>query len=169
MNASKTREWTIIITVLLLSISGCSSNENSHTTATTVVTPPRRQVLTIFQLQAKGDGNSATAVDLNRPGIDANKPLLIVDSPESKTYRADEVVVIDFRVLNAKLTDDGGEYRIRYFVDDDDPRWIIKDGPVGMSGWIPGKHTIRLELIGPDGWPYRNGDQNIVTREITVT
>ena len=27
---------------------------------------------------------------------------------------------------------------------------------------------VQNELIGPDGWPYRNGDYNIETREITV-
>jgi hypothetical protein len=33
---------------------------------------------------------------------------------------------------------------------------------------MKGKHTVRLELIGPDGWPFRNGDANIITREISV-
>jgi hypothetical protein len=38
-----------------------------------------------------------------------------------------------------------------------------------LAGWIPGKHTIRIELIGPNGWPYKNGNANIVTKEITIT
>ena len=37
-----------------------------------------------------------------------------------------------------------------------------------LTGWTPGKHTIRIELVGPDGWPYRNGDYNVVTRDLTV-
>jgi hypothetical protein len=47
-------------------------------------------------------------------------------------------------------------------------KWIDRWEEIVLTGWIPGKHTIRLELVGPDGWPYRNGDYNIVTREITV-
>ena len=69
---------------------------------------------------------------------------------------------------NAKLKGDGGDYRVRYIVDDEDMQWIDVSEQVVLTGWIPGKHTIRLELIGPDGWPYRNGDYNVVTRELTV-
>jgi hypothetical protein len=47
-------------------------------------------------------------------------------------------------------------------------QWIDASEQVVLAGWTPGKHTIRLELVGPDGWPYKNGDHNIVTREFTV-
>jgi hypothetical protein len=53
-------------------------------------------------------------------------------------------------------------------VDDDDMQWIDRMEEVWLWGWLPGKHTIRLELIGPDGWPARNGQLNIETREITI-
>jgi len=95
------------------------------------------------------------------------KPLLVFDL-KSTTLRVGDVVAIKFAVRNAKLRGEGGEFRIRYFIDDDDARWTDTTEPFGLSGWVPGKHTIRLELIGPDGWPYRNGNQNIITREITV-
>jgi len=100
--------------------------------------------------------------------VDARKPLLIFNLPNGKTFREGEEVVIDFSLANAKLKGDGGEYRVRYIVDDEDMKWIDRWEQVALRGWTPGKHTIRLELIGPDGWPYRNGDYNIVTRELTV-
>jgi hypothetical protein len=150
----------------LLAFSACSSNnDNSHTTATTFVSPPPRQVLRAEsrpaqQLPAKPDD----------PGmrVDLNKPLLIFNLPNGKTFREGEEVVIDFSLANAKLKGDGGDFRLRYFVDDDEMKWLDRWEQVALSGWSPGKHTIRLELVGPDGWPYRNGDYNIVTREITV-
>jgi hypothetical protein len=58
---------------------------------------------------------------------------------------------------------------VRYIVDDEEMRWIDRWEEVVLSGWLPGQHTIRLELVGPDGWPYRNGDLNVVTRELTIT
>jgi hypothetical protein len=79
-----------------------------------------------------------------------------------------EEVPIDFSILNAKLKGDGGDYRMRYIVDDDDMKWVDKAEPFWLAGWIPGQHTIRMELIGPDGWPYKNGSANIVTKEISV-
>jgi hypothetical protein len=101
--------------------------------------------------------------------VELKKPLLIFNLPNGKTFREGEEVVIDFSLANAKLKGDGGDYRVRYIVDDEDMKWIDRWEQVVLTGWIPGKHTIRVELIGPDGWPYRNGDYNIVTRELTVT
>ncbi len=101
--------------------------------------------------------------------VDPTKPLLIFTLPNGKTFREGEEVVIDFALANAKLKGDGGEYRVRYFVDDDEMQWIDRWEQVALTGWIAGTHTIRLELVGPDGWPYRNGDYNVVTREITIT
>lgn len=166
--------WLVIFAELILAMffSACSPNDNAHTTVTTVVTPPRRQVLTVVEGQPTPvpTKTEARKVLLEvRPGVDPTKPLLTFNLPDGKTFKSGEVVVLDFSLVNAKLKGDGGEYRVRYFVDDDDPRWIDDLKPIGLAGWLPGKHTIRLELIGPDGWPYRNGDQNIVTREIIVS
>ena len=101
--------------------------------------------------------------------VDPKKPLLIFNLPNGKTFREGEEVVIDFSLANAKLKGDGGDYRVRYIVDDEEMQWIDRWEQVVLTGWTPGKHTIRLELVGPDGWPYRNGDYNVVTRELTVT
>jgi hypothetical protein len=163
----------VIIVPLILGmfVAACASNDNGHTTATTVVTPPRRQVLTVVEVQptpVPTKTETREVVSEVRPGVDPTKPLLTFNLPDGKTFKSGEVVVLDFSLVNAKLKGDGGEYRVRYFVDDDDPRWIDDLKPIGLADWLPGKHTIRLELIGPDGWPYRNGDRNIATREIIV-
>ena len=100
--------------------------------------------------------------------VDLKQPLLIFNLPNGKTFHEGEEVAIDFSLANAKLKGDGGEYRVRYIVDDDEMKWIDRWEQIVLTGWTPGKHTIRLELIGPDGWPYRNGDYNVVTRELTV-
>ncbi len=57
---------------------------------------------------------------------------------------------------------------MRYMVDDDDMQWLDRWEDVALTGWLPGKHTLRVELIGPDGWPVRNGDFNIETQEIVI-
>jgi len=82
-----------------------------------------------------------------------------------KHFRVDEEVPILFFVLNAKLKSDGGDFRVRYIVDDEEMKWLDSATPFWLSGWTPGKHTFRIELIGPDGWPYKNGKANIVTKE----
>jgi hypothetical protein len=100
--------------------------------------------------------------------VDPKKPLLVFNLPKGKTFREGEAVVIDFSLANAKLKGDGGGYRVRYIVDDEEMHWIDAHEELVLTGWTLGKHTIRIELIGPDGWPYRNGDYNVVTRELTV-
>lgn len=161
------KQLSLVAVALVLASSACSgNNENAHTTATTFVSPPPRQALRAEsrpgkQLPAKPDDPRLT--------VDPSKPLLIFNLTNGKTFREGEEVVIDFSLANAKLKGDGGEYRVRYIVDDDDMKWIDRWEQIVLTGWIPGKHTIRLELIGPDGWPYRNGDYNIVTREVIIS
>ena len=118
----------------------------------------------------KGDDRSQSdAARDDQPVVDPAKPFLTCNSPqgEYKGERADPIL-IDFLVANAKLKADGGEYRIRYFIDDDEARYIDKWEPIWLAGWLPGKHTVRLELLGADQWPVKNGTFNITTREILV-
>ena len=148
----------------LACVSCSTSNDNAHTTATTVVSPPPHQILRVSPHSRKTQDIS---LDPNLRA-DATKPLLFFNLANGQTFHEGDEVLIDFSLSNAKLKGDGGEFRVRYIIDDDDPQWIDKWEPLGLSGWIPGKHTVRLELIGPDGWPYRNGDYNVATREILV-
>src|SRR5688572_10511275 len=101
--------------------------------------------------------------------IDPTKPLLTYSRPKGEYKGAEaDPIMIDFWLSNAQLKGDGGNYRVRYIVDDDEPRYIDKWEPIWLSGWLAGKHTVRLELLGPDQFPVKNGDFNVTTREITV-
>lgn len=154
-----------ILTTLLLALASCSgNNDNAHTTATTVVSPPPRQVL---RVETRPSAKLPAKVAAPDPNFNPQNPTLGFTLAKD-TYRENEEVVIDFQLANATLKDDGGEYRVRYIVDDGEMRWIDKWEQVVLTGWTPGKHMIRLELIGPDGWPYRNGKENVMTRELTV-
>ena len=150
--------------VALLSF-GCSgNNENAHTTATTFVSPPLRQVLHIETRPSKklpaAPYNSVMRVDPAQPWLTFGEPYI-----SGVLFRADEPFILDFSLSNAQLKGDGGQFRVRYIVDDEDMRWVDRWEQIVLTGWTPGKHTIRLELIGSDGWPYRNGDYNVETRE----
>lgn len=157
------KKWFGLLIVLVCS--ACSGgNENAHTTATTIVSPPPRQVI-------KAEFRAGPRVPIEpirlKMYADPSKPVLALSRLPS-SIREGEEVVLDFSLANAQLKGDGGEYRVRYIVDDDEMQWIDRWEQVVLTGWIEGKHTIRVELVGPDGWPYRNGDYNITTNEITV-
>jgi hypothetical protein len=157
---------TLLWIVALLSF-GCSgNNENAHTTATTFVSPPPRQVLMI---ETKPSRKLPLKLDNSKKRVDPSQPLMIFNFAETKdSYPRDLPVVIDFSLANVQLKGDGGQFRVRYIIDDEDMRWIDRWESLWVTGWTPGKHKIRLELIGPDGWPYRNGDYNIETREFEL-
>jgi hypothetical protein len=153
----------IVVSVLLV-LTGCSSNnDNAHTTATTIVPPPVRQQL---RVELRSPTQVVTKADNPNSKVDRSKPLLVFNLTNGKTFRQDEPVVIDFSLANAKLKGDGGDYRVRYIVDDEEMQWIDSPEQVVLSGWTLGKHTIRLELVGPDGWPVQD---QMMTRELTVT
>lgn len=119
--------------------------------------------------QTMANNNSNRNAAVQTVDIDPTKPLLTYSRPKGEYKGADaEAIMIDFWLSNAKLKGDGGEYRVRYIIDDDEPGFIDKWEPVWLSGWINGKHTVRLELLGPDQYPFKNGSFNITTREITV-
>jgi hypothetical protein len=181
----------LVVLVLALSFAACSSGDNSHTTATTYVSPPPRQVLSVAPIEPLHEGNGASPAEDNKEGLyrpnynrqlidqkaaansidssaNPKKPYLVFLLQDGKTFRVGEPVPILFSVSNAKLKDEGGEFRIRYIVDDEQMRWVDSSSPFALKGWTPGEHTVRMELIGPDGWPYRNGGANIVTRKIVV-
>ena len=155
----------LITLIALLSVACSGNNDNAHTTATTFVPPPPRLILHVETRAAK---QVPAQPDDPKLKVDPAKPLLIFNLPNGQTFREGEKVVIDFSLANAKLKGDGGDYRVRYIVDDEEMQWIDRWEQIVLTGWTPGKHTIRLELVGPDGWPYHNGDYNIVTRELTV-
>jgi hypothetical protein len=101
--------------------------------------------------------------------VDPSKPLLTYSRPKGEYKGEDsDPIMIDFWLTGAKLRGDGGEYRVRYIVDDDDAKFIDKWEPIWLSGWLNGAHTVRLELLDKDGRPVENGGYNTTSREITV-
>ncbi|HEV7699772.1 MAG TPA: hypothetical protein VGO43_06060 [Pyrinomonadaceae bacterium] len=102
--------------------------------------------------------------------VDPTKPLLTYSRPKGE-YKGDDakVVMIDFWLMNAKLKGNGGEFRVSYSVDGGQPEFADYWGPIFLEGWVPGKHTVKLELVDKDGKVVDNGGYNSTTREITIT
>ncbi|HVG38679.1 MAG TPA: hypothetical protein VM870_05295 [Pyrinomonadaceae bacterium] len=101
--------------------------------------------------------------------IDGAKPLLTYSRPKGE-YKGEDTnaIMIDFWLSNAKLQGDGGDYRVRYSVDNGETQYIDKWAPIWLTGWSNGKHNVKLELVGKDGQVVDNGGYNSTTREITV-
>ena len=101
--------------------------------------------------------------------VDPKKPLLTYSRPKGEYKGADaDAIMIDFWLANAQLKDDGGPYRVRYSVDGGEPKYIDKWAPIWLSGWVTGKHSVKLELVDAEGAVIDNGGYNSTTREITV-
>ena len=77
--------------------------------------------------------------------------------------------MIDFWLANAKLTGDGGEYRVKYTVDNGEAKFIEKWEPIWLTGWTAGRHVLSLELVDKDGKPVDNGGYNTTVRDFMVT
>ena len=101
--------------------------------------------------------------------VDASKPLLTYSRPKGEYKGADaDAIMIDFWLSNAKLTGDGGEYRVRYSIDNGEAKYIDKWQPIWVAGWTGGKHSVKVELVDKAGNVVDNGGYNSTTREITV-
>jgi hypothetical protein len=106
----------------------------------------------------------------NAVALDPTAPLLTYSRPKGE-YKGEDAdpIMIDFWLSNAKLQSNGGQYRVRYSIDNGEARFLDKWEPIWLSGWISGKHTVKLELVDKDGNLLNNGGYNSTTREITVT
>ncbi len=102
--------------------------------------------------------------------VDPTRPLLTYSRPKGE-YKGEDAdpIMIDFWLSNAKLQGEGGQDRVRYTIDNGEAKFLNKWEPIWLSGWISGKHTIKLELVDKDGNLVDNGGYNSTTREITVT
>src|SRR5262245_48525098 len=115
------RRFLIITFIAVVSVACSGNSDNAHTTATTFVPPPPRQVL---RVETRAANQVEAKPDDPKLKVDPKKPLLIFNLPNGKTFREGEPVVIDFSLANVKLKNDGGEYRVRYIVDDEEMQWI---------------------------------------------
>ncbi len=117
-----------------------------------------------------GESKDFSAIAITNLGpVDAAKPLLTYSRPKGE-YTGDDAdpIMLDFWLSNARLRDQGGEYRVRYTIDGQSG-FIDKWEPIWLTGWINGPHTVKLELIDKDGNVVDNGGYNSTTRDITVT
>ncbi len=114
------------------------------------------------------EGKDVTASTAGK--VDAEKPLLTYSRPKGEYKGADaDAIMIDFWLVNAKLKDASGDYRVKYSVDGGEAKFIDKWEPIWLTGWTNGKHKIKLELVDKDGKVVENGGYNSTEREITVT
>ena len=101
--------------------------------------------------------------------VDPAKPLLTYSRPKGDYANDDaDTIMLDFWLLNARLRDQGGDYRVRYTIDGQ-LGFLDKWEPIWLTGWTSGPHTVKLELIDKDGNVVDNGGYNSTTRDITVT
>ena len=103
--------------------------------------------------------------------VDPKKPLLTYSRPKGE-YKGEDAdpIMIDFWLLNTRLTGEGGQYQVRYSVDGGEPKTLEKWEPIWLSGWTSGKHRVTVELVDPKtGAVVDNGGYNSTTREITIT
>jgi len=115
-------------------------------------------------------GEGKEVLPSNSGPVDLAKPLLTYSRPKGEYKDADaDAIMIDFWLSDAKLTGDGGTFRVRYSVDGGDAHFIDKWAPIWITGWPAGKHNIKLDLIDKSGEPVDNGGYNSTTREITIT
>lgn len=105
----------------------------------------------------------------NAGNVRSSGPLLTYSRPKGE-YKGDDAdpIMIDFWLSNAKLQGDGGQYRVRYSVDGGEARFIDTWKPIWLSGWLSGKHDVKLELVDKSGNLVDNGGYNSTTREISV-
>jgi hypothetical protein len=102
--------------------------------------------------------------------VDMTKPLLTYSRPKGEYKGADtDAIMIDFWLSNGKLVGDGGEYRVRYWIDGGEAKYIDKWQPIWLKGWTDGKHRVKVELVNKNGELVDNGGYNSTEREITVT
>ena len=98
--------------------------------------------------------------------FDLNKPYLTYNEPSNQLYLVENTpVLLDFFISNCELTKDG--YTIRLTVDKKATRILTEWQPYYIYGLEAGQHTVRLELLGPNGNLIK-GPFNDVQQTITV-
>lgn len=112
-----------------------------------------------------------TSVENSTAGaVDFTKQMLTYSRPKGDYKGEDaEAIMIDFWLSNAKLSGDGGEYKVRYSINGGEPKMIETWKPIWLKGWKTGTNTVKLELIDKNGNLVENGGYNSTAREIIVS
>lgn len=99
-------------------------------------------------------------------GVDLSTPYLTYNEPsDNLPLQANLPILLDFLVANCELTSDG--YKVRLSVDGNVVRMLNSLQPYYIYGLSKGQHTIRLELLDPQGTRVP-GKSNDVQRTISV-
>jgi len=98
--------------------------------------------------------------------FDLSKPYLTYNEPSNQLFLVENrPVLLDFYISNCELTKDG--YTIRLTIDKRATRILTEWQPYYIYGLEAGTHTVRLELLGPNGNLVK-GPFNDVEQTITV-
>jgi hypothetical protein len=98
--------------------------------------------------------------------FDMGKPYLTYNEPSNQLFLVeDSPILLDFFITNCELTKDG--YKVRLTVDKIATRTLTEWQPYYIYGLTAGQHTVRLELLGPDGNLFK-GPFNDVEQTITI-
>jgi hypothetical protein len=101
------------------------------------------------------------------PRADLDAPLLTYSRPVGEYSGADaDSVLVDFYLSGARLSTDG--YRVRIAVEGLGEAMIDDWAPYLLLGLPEGEHTVRLELLDPDG-VLVPGEFNRTERTITIS
>lgn len=153
-------------------VSGGGGDASKPTTTGTGQTmadnrPANANVASNTNAGAAGEGKAMA--ESQAGAVDRTKPLLTYSRPKGEYKGPDaDPIMIDFWLTNAQLQNDGGDYRVRYSIDNGPPQYIDSWKPTWLNGWTSGKHTVKLELVDRNGNVVDNGGYNSTTREITV-
>jgi hypothetical protein len=103
-----------------------------------------------------------------KPGlnVDLSAPLLTYNEPQGAIpYEKGKPILLDFYVTNCELSKDG--YKVKVTLDKTITRQLTEWTPYFIYNLMPGKHTVNLQLLDPEG-KVVPGSYNNITREFTV-
>jgi len=145
-----------------------TTTRDGHTMASPMKSPAAKSESTAVASSTQ-EREGKDMAKTNAGDVDPSKPLLTYSRPKGE-YKGEDAdpIMIDFWVANAKLQGDGGEYRVRYSIDESEAKFLDKWEPIWLSGWTDGKHTVKLELVDKDGNVEDNGGYNSNNRDITI-
>lgn len=104
--------------------------------------------------------------DEENSSVDLSKPYITYNEPSDQLYLTkDKPVLLDFYVTNTELSADG--YKVLLTIDGREKRTLTSWQPYYIYGLKKGKHTVRLELVNPQG-AVVSGPFNVAERTITV-
>ncbi len=102
--------------------------------------------------------------------FDLSQPYLTYNEPSNQLYLTEGgPILLDFFISNCELTKDG--YKVRLTIDKKATKNLHDWQPYYIYGLDEGQHTVRLELLGPDGLlvkgPFNDVEQTITVHKAT--